>query len=809
MSYDHQKLIDTVDITKADSGKSFDSFASYVSGKTGKSFGNIFATGSITAAYNVQIDPGYSGVISIDKTTEENQGTINIAASEDFLDAASAALMPSDSNLRIISDIYGKEYKILPSSSYLYVNSSTFKYNLNNAQSAEAFELYEELRNLLGSESWKTIWEKNLTLAKAAGAKDIVAYIAENGTDDIKPLLNQCKDILGEIPISTFALNVRQESTLSSSAPVINAVTNYNIGDKVRITIDAVDNILVKNWYLNISNADTGEVVARESQITTASIDISGIEKGRYEINVMAYDNTDNMGSGVFFIDVKGNDVSIDSATLKEENVPVAITDPNQEAKAGEEVTYNITVEYSGEYTFNFTKLGLKDKLTLKIVEIETDASGAVIKKRSIYNKPLRGSRSATALLDNSKKYSVTVISNSKESTVFELQAAAEFFDRANQVAADNITDYKKKTAAELSAEVTEEMRFTVSAKNDAIIGTAANKEWVGFSDSCDIREMVVANAGKYTFDLYASDQTKFTIYSVNKNGKLKSLKTISVGKDGGAKSSPVMLLESGTYYVAIESPNAAKGGRSDYYVKLNESTAIYDNVNAKPQTGDVAFNFATGVNDWVGFGNSSDTFSFTTVNGGAYTFNLGDSLTPLKLTIMEDNGTKFKAIKTFKAKKGYVSVAPLLLKGGTKYQLVVTSTKAKSGTGSEYSLTGSSVEFNPANNTIDTASDAVATGSWHGVLSMVNNGDAVDFLKITGANGGQIKVSSGRVNLSFFDKDKNQISASSLDFGKKDSYILKAGKDGIIDISTLAGVDYIKAEAMDKKINQYAITLV
>ena len=87
---------------------------------------------------------------------------------------------------------------------------------------------------------------------------------------------------------------------------------------------------------------------------------------------------------------------------------------------------------------------------------------------------------------------------------------------------------------------------------------------WVGIDDAIDYHEITLTDAGRYSFDISATDKTKFTVYKLNsktnQNGietySIKSLQSTTLKYDKPTDSyyaaTKGLLLEEGTYYIAV-----------------------------------------------------------------------------------------------------------------------------------------------------------------------------------------------------------------------------------------------------------------
>ena len=213
---------------------------------------------------------------------------------------------------------------------------------------------------------------------------------------------------------------------------------------------------------------------------------------------------------------------------------------------------------------------------------------------------------------------------------------------------------------------------------------------WVGFGDDIDYWMFSLEKSAKLSFCVTADDATKFSFYKLTKdrNGKLslKSLVSQNLTKNKGywyydydydydtdreirikmyeepeipySLSTKGVLLETGTYFISVQSTNAAKGGYSDYSVDFNhEESMFFDNPMSdnwdddwKPIAmclGNVAYQDMFGsyiksiddtgfsMENWVGFGDSIDYGMFTM-----------EMSAKLAFTITADDAAKFTLYK-------------------------------------------------------------------------------------------------------------------------------------------------------------------
>ena len=112
-------------------------------------------------------------------------------------------------------------------------------------------------------------------------------------------------------------------------------------------------------------------------------------------------------------------------------------------------------------------------------------------------------------------------------------------------------------------------------------------RNFVGQGDPADFAAIILWDAASLSFDLSATDATKFTISrldkSKDKNGKtvysVKTLQTTALKKDKNgefAATTKNLTLDSGTYYISMQSTNAAKGGAAFYNVTVNQGKSVF-----------------------------------------------------------------------------------------------------------------------------------------------------------------------------------------------------------------------------------------
>ena len=332
-----------------------------------------------------------------------------------------------------------------------------------------------------------------------------------------------------------------------------------------------------------------------------------------------------------------------------------------------------------------------------------------------------------------------------------------------------------------------------------------------------------------------ASDAAKFTINRLDAKTDKKGVTTytltavqtsqLALDKTTGlyAVTTKSQLLDAGTYYIGVQSTNAAKGGAADYTVALAASE-FYTQASYDDNDWSTAPAFAPGfeLSGWVGFGDAADYRRLAVDgNGGIYRFGLSDAANPVKLTVYSVNAKtgKLAVVKSVSAtaKAPNVSLGDLCLAAGTQYVLAVEATGAKTGQNSGYTATMTEIgTFNTANN--DWRDIAAATGEFSGLLTTTAGGDKVDFYDLSDATGLVLDMTAGKAKVSFLDANGKAVKVSGVVFAdgsvKNNQTNLSLVTDNkSTDRFTLGALDdavkYLKIEAGAAGANSYNLSLI
>ena len=339
--------------------------------------------------------------------------------------------------------------------------------------------------------------------------------------------------------------------------------------------------------------------------------------------------------------------------------------------------------------------------------------------------------------------------------------------------------------------------------------GVLIEDGWVGYGDAIDYTEITLASATKLSLDVSATDAAKITIYQLqSKTAKdvttysLKSLQGTALKKDTQV-STKGLLLEAGTYYLAMESTNAKSGGGANYTVAVNDSSVFYTEGDAYDNWGDMKSMGADGAvakieapviaagalieDGWVGYGDAIDYIEFTLETAASLVFDVS-ATDAAKFTVYQLQSKTSKDVTTYSLKSlqnttlkaGVPTATKSLLLTEGKYYLAMESTNAKSGGSASYTVAvndANSIFFPKGDNTNDTwkaVSDGAAVALNEQIEGWVGFGDTADFYKFEVAEAGQISLvldddtrnalSAKEIKLACLDANGKNIALSAID---------------------------------------------
>jgi autotransporter passenger strand-loop-strand repeat protein len=329
-----------------------------------------------------------------------------------------------------------------------------------------------------------------------------------------------------------------------------------------------------------------------------------------------------------------------------------------------------------------------------------------------------------------------------------------------------------------------------ISLDKDGSVSVDGRVNFVGYGDEADYAKFTLTKAASLSFLLNATGAVKFTIWSLTtgKNGtkSMKSLQATSAKKDKSTgdylATTKDLLLDTGDYYISVESTDAKKGGNAYYNVMLNKGDCVFynrgddfdddwgpfkaDDYHGVAHLGTVDGKKETLIEDgWVGYGDAVDYRKFTLKTGAKLSLAVY-STDATKISVCrvdskpgKEPGLTFYTLKTLqtttlkkeKMTDDYFSLTKSLLLEKGDYFIRVESTNAKKGGNAEYSVNLADVGyetvfFNKGNNS-DDWDDMKTKGAAGKVLTFgeikanttsimndewVGYGDEIDYRKFT-----------------------------------------------------------------------------
>ena len=242
--------------------------------------------------------------------------------------------------------------------------------------------------------------------------------------------------------------------------------------------------------------------------------------------------------------------------------------------------------------------------------------------------------------------------------------------------------------------------------------------DWVGYGDVWDYKSFTLDSAAKLKFDIDSSDATKFVIYElVEKTVRdtttysLKALQTTTLAKAKGATNytatSKDLLLGAGTYYIGVQSTNAAKGGNAEYNFKVSDDSFFYTrgddgNNNWLYDKQDKVFNYLdnytitndesfliSGETAWVGFDDEYDYFKVSVESDMNVAFYVS-ATDAVKFSVYQVVNGRLITLKNITVKAdNAITLSNLLLKSDGEYYIGIQSSNAAKGGNAEYTIEG------------------------------------------------------------------------------------------------------------------------
>ena len=397
----------------------------------------------------------------------------------------------------------------------------------------------------------------------------------------------------------------------------------------------------------------------------------------------------------------------------------------------------------------------------------------------------------------NGKVYAdegATIISKGKTSSSSKLEVSSDCDDNLNNYL------YAKKMKPQLNPYVYSANAQDITSKTKGVLvdksGTVSHEgksNYVGYGDDADFTKITLTCGARLVFNVEATGQAKFTIWSLTVSGydrkgnpkyKMKSLQTVTLKKGQSEvetlKKAP--LLAAGDYYISVEAVKPKKGGNAYYNVSVSSDSVFYakgknydddwinfvkEDYSGLAHLGVLTASKKNVLSDWVGFGDLTDYKKFKLTTGAKLSFAVTATDAASISIVRIDSKKKKENVTTLSEKKlwtgklkkrgdgdYFIVTKPVLLEAGD-YYLCVTSTNGKKGGSADYNVVQNEAEcvyFTKGNNN-DDWTDMAEKGAAGKVGSIgnvdgkkeklledwVGFGDAADYKKFTLATAAKV----------------------------------------------------------------------
>ena len=495
------------------------------------------------------------------------------------------------------------------------------------------------------------------------------------------------------------------------------------------------------------------------------------------------------------------------------------------------EQEFSVGLTYAGRYTLS-GDFGVLNGSVSIVQGRKSVASGKIKAGVLTFNK------GKDVLLDPANEYDLVVKNTDKGKSAsaysLSLNATALFTQ------GDNSDDWKDLAAAGAAGAVDKTTLGTIGSSSGLLISDG----WVGYGDAADYMMFTLTDAASLSLDLSATDAASFTIgtlVSKTKKGvttySLKNQKPTKLAAPKNSTSTTAttkeLLLTAGTYYLGVQSTNAAKGGNAAYTVSVNTGKTSFftkgDNSDDDWQALTVEpMNSGETLSGWVGFGDAIDYRALNVnENGGFYRFDLSNVGSDVKVTIYavqekrNKQGVLVQSLKQVKsitatAKKPAASTGDLCLAAGTQYFAAVEAPKASKAQNSDYKLAMQEEGvFNRGNETWENATP-LSDDPWEGLLTSAAGGDKTDCFDLSGIDGLSLDAGTGKVKVSFFDEHRKAVKANVTYANGQEAQLASvtlAADNTKTDSIAFSAIDdsirYMKIEAASSKSNTYELSLL
>ncbi|MBR4718495.1 MAG: hypothetical protein IKP09_10600 [Lentisphaeria bacterium] len=398
------------------------------------------------------------------------------------------------------------------------------------------------------------------------------------------------------------------------AAPAASADTTEKVNNgTVTVTATFSEDSVVKEYSLDGTTWQvyTGPVVFEENgsvffRATDAAGNLS--DAAGYEVTNIVHVEEDNGP------DNGNNNSLIENGKLKE---PDSVNEP--EKATGEifvDSQYSVEVERDGVIYHNcvgsadktdFAQLKLDkaaklsftvnatDKVKMTLYRIVEGKKGATMK--AVTNLSLSKAGEAgmkkPVFVEAGEYYIGVESKNGKAAETFynvSMNDDSEFYSDGDDGTNNYVYDAKKEPKMNPRLDELAE-NIVVDGTEEILLDSMAvnSEEWsnfVGLGDAADYAVLTLEHAASLSFQATATDSAKFTVWRFDegtgkKASAMKSLQGTTLKKAKNAETYSAetkdLLLQAGTYYISMESKNAAKGGSAYYNVELNGARVFAD----------------------------------------------------------------------------------------------------------------------------------------------------------------------------------------------------------------------------------------
>ena len=143
--------------------------------------------------------------------------------------------------------------------------------------------------------------------------------------------------------------------------------------------------------------------------------------------------------------------------------------------------------------------------------------------------------------------------------------------------------DGANNTAAKASAISVDRTTKAIVLDSEPMTASTKFDNFVGFGDAIDYAKLDLASSAYMSFSVKADGKAKFIVWKQDAKGKLSKVSTTTLtAKNGYAATTAAKFLDTSkyTYYVSMESTDAAKGGSVYYNVEVSGKSVFFNSAD-------------------------------------------------------------------------------------------------------------------------------------------------------------------------------------------------------------------------------------